>query len=132
MMIDEQLYENFKLYFPVIAERAINITQDGPFDIVVRMDDGTAMLYSDLNNTIRRLPNDSNNITEKEFRREFRFRVYKILNMRGMTQKDLARMTGITEANLSGYMTGKRTPTFYTASKIAKALDCSVEDFVYD
>lgn len=132
MLIDEYLYDNFKHYFPINAERVIAVTQDGPHDLIVRLDDGTYMLYSDLNNTIRRLPTDSRNMTEEEFRREFRFRVYKILNMRGITQKELAQMAGITEANLSGYLTGKRTPTFYTANKIAKALDCSVEDFIYE
>lgn len=129
---DGRLYDNFKLYFPSIEEQVYNVKQTGPFDLTIKLQDDTSVLYCDVNHTIRRLPLSSTNMTEAECRREFGFRLSKILMLKGVTQKELARMTDISQVSLSNYMTGKQSPTFYTVDKIAKALGCSMEDFRYE
>lgn len=48
------------------------------------------------------------------------------LRMRNMSQRDLARRAGITEAAVSRYVKGLRQPRATTARHIATALDVSV------
>ncbi len=45
----------------------------------------------------------------------------------GLTQKQLAEKAGLSIASIQGYEQGKYTPKIETLSKIAKALDVSVE-----
>ena len=45
-----------------------------------------------------------------------------------MTQADLSAKTDITISMISEYENNKSTPTIYSLWKIAKALDCKVDD----
>lgn len=47
------------------------------------------------------------------------------LDKQGMTQKQLAEKSGITEAAISRYLSGERTPRSVFLAKIAKALGVS-------
>lgn len=48
------------------------------------------------------------------------------LKMRHMSQRDLARRTGITEAAVSRYVKGLRQPRAMTTQRIAAALDVPI------
>jgi putative transcriptional regulator len=55
-----------------------------------------------------------------------------LLKRRGMTQVDLATITGISTTQINGYISGDRqSMTLRTAKKIAHALNCSIDD-LYD
>lgn len=49
-------------------------------------------------------------------------RLARLLKERGMTQKDLAQATHLTEAAISRYISGKREPRAVTVANIAEAL----------
>ncbi len=49
-------------------------------------------------------------------------RLAGLLRERNMTQKDLARMTHLTEAAVSRYVSGQREPRAVTVANIAKVL----------
>lgn len=51
-----------------------------------------------------------------------------ILDENKMTQKDLAEVTGLTEAAISRYIKKQRIPTFKAMLNIAYALDCSLDE----
>jgi DNA-binding XRE family transcriptional regulator len=47
-------------------------------------------------------------------------------------QQDLSDKLGVTKQTMSLWVTGKSTPTLETAFKIAKLLDCKVDDlYIY-
>ena len=127
-----RLISNFELRFP-------NVTQDvRKYDgttysneLIVTFKDGSKILYNDFENTVRNLPADSSNMSEKQFRREFGYRVKRIMLEKGVTQDELSEKTGIAQETLSRYICGKNVPSFYKIDKIAKALDCSVDEFRY-
>ena len=48
-----------------------------------------------------------------------------------MTQTDLANATGIPQQQISKYIRGYRVPTFYNLDKIARALDCTIDELRY-
>lgn len=50
-------------------------------------------------------------------------RLKEILNQRGITLKDFASMSGISQSNLSNYLNGNISPTLDTLKKIATNLD---------
>ena len=45
-----------------------------------------------------------------------------------LKQKELSQLAGITAAAISYYENGKRLPTVDNARKLAKALDCTIDD----
>ena len=51
---------------------------------------------------------------------------------KGLTQKELADKSGVTESQISQIETGKRKPGFETLLRISEALDCSTDDLVRD
>ena len=54
-------------------------------------------------------------------------RLGEVLAMRGMTQRELAARTGVTEAAITRYRKGERDPTAKILKRMADALDCPVE-----
>ena len=56
-------------------------------------------------------------------------RLQEIRKAQGVTQVDLAKLSGVTQAVITHYETGKRTPTLERADKLAKALGVSLDEF---
>ncbi|MBF0517699.1 MAG: helix-turn-helix domain-containing protein [Nitrospirae bacterium] len=61
-----------------------------------------------------------------------RNKIIRILQQRGIKQKELAQMIGVMPQNLNAYMTGKRGFGKKNISRIAKALGIPEEDFYSD
>lgn len=49
-----------------------------------------------------------------------------------MTQRELAQAANISTLSVIRYESGERTPTLDIASKIAKALNCTVDELLKD
>lgn len=58
---------------------------------------------------------------------KFTMNLKKLMIEREMTAADIARKTGMTQATLSRYINGKRTPKINSVIKIAKALNVPIE-----
>lgn len=48
-----------------------------------------------------------------------------------ITQKQLAQMTGLTEAGISRYISGQRLPRLDVLLRIAKSLQCTLDFLLY-
>lgn len=125
------LHDKFELYFSYMLKDVDYYKELNDYDLVVKTKDGRTFLYDSVENAIRKLPKDSNNLTKQECSREFGKRLYNIMYRKGFTESKLSSMTGIPQPMISSYITGKTTPSFYKVDKIAKALGCSVDDFRY-
>ena len=51
-----------------------------------------------------------------------------LLNEKGISQRDFVKSVGIDEANFSKYLKGDKVPRADTLIKIAKGLDCSIDE----
>jgi predicted XRE-type DNA-binding protein len=131
IFMQDKIIENAKEYFPLVVQHTVEFIPDNYMTVIMRLDTGESFLYDDYDKTIRRLPIDSSNLTELDVRREFCFRVRQIMTVKGISQVELSEMTGITQPTLSNYLSCKTTPGFYAVDKIAKALNCSVDEFRY-
>lgn len=56
--------------------------------------------------------------------------IRRIMGEVGMTQGQLAKATGATEAKISNYVNGKRDMGMTTLLRICKALECGVDDLL--
>lgn len=130
---EQILIDKMFAYYPFIEKHQVHIDIDkyDRFKVIVQLDDGMYIEYNGRNNVCRKLPSKRLEMTKKETMSEFGIRLYDILWRKGLTQSDLAEMTGIAQPALSKYITGKAMPSFHTVDKIAKALNCSVDEFRY-
>lgn len=127
--VDEQVVKNFELYYPLLAEDVVKYLYDHVFgELIFILRDGATWVYEDVDNSIYRLPDDWNNMTDTEFKTEFGRRLKKLMFKKHILQDELAERTGMSQQQISSYICGKTIPTFINVDKIARALDCSVDD----
>lgn len=63
--------------------------------------------------------------------KEFRERLKLTMQLRGMTQRELAEKTGLTEASISRYVSGQRVPNAESLMKICEALMIYSDYFLF-
>lgn len=121
---------NLELHHPSLAENADRIIErDG--ELIVKRKDGTSVLFDEATTETRTLPLDSSAMTDEEAVREFKFRLRRIMQRKGITQTELSSETGIPQYLISNYINGKTSPSFRNVDKIARALGCSTDDLRY-
>lgn len=126
----EYLLKNFELYFPATFSKTISYKIVDEL-VYAELNDGTIVRYDDLRNSIKTVKRIDMDLTEQQSRIELSRRIYNRMRRMGMTQYELAAMTGLSEVTISKYMNGKTSPTYFSLSKIAKALKCTLDDLVY-
>lgn len=57
-------------------------------------------------------------------------RIQRVLDERGISRKEFAAMTGLTEAAVSRYITGQREPRAITLAVIANALGVTTDELL--
>lgn len=122
--------ENLELYYSNIARELKEYRVDG-VELIGILYDGSRVLYNYLTGNVRYLPNDPDDMTDDEIRSEFSYRVKNAMLRAGINQVELANRTGIPQPMLSGYLNGRVMPSYGKAAKIARALNCSMDDFVF-
>ena len=125
--MDGYLYENFKLYFPSIEKCCVGWRQTDLFELEIDDKDGYTFIYNDMDHSLGRKIDTS---TDIGWRKEFARRLRKKIAMKGITQANISRLTGIGQPLLSFYTQGKSLPSAQKVSALAKALDCSVTDLI--
>ena len=91
-------------------------------------EDGYVIFYDAANNGYRiYTPAQTDFSLQQNWLREFSYRLLRAMNLKDMNQFDLAEVTGYSQSSISGYLSGKRCPTSYAMSRMANALECSVE-----
>lgn len=132
MKIDEKLYHNIITFNPMINEEDIEeVIQVGKYDLLVKFKNGTKRLYDGFSNRRRDIYYESDNLTEEQWRFEFRTRLYQIMMRNGISQKRLAEKVETSEATISRYISGESIPSSLMLDRLAKALHCSMDDFTY-
>ena len=126
-VMDGYLYENFKLYFPSIEKGCISWKQTDLFELEIHNKDGTIDIYNDMNHSLGPKIDTS---TDAGWRKEFARRLRKKIAMKGITQDNLSKLTGIGQPLLSLYTQGKSLPSAQKVSALAKALGCSANDLI--
>lgn len=127
---NDSIYLEFGMYFPDIEKYVVEAYRtNNPFELIVKLNDGESFSYYSLHKTLRRLPKKEYLREEPRLRREFGLRLRQIMEVKNVSQVMLSNLTGLTQPNISQYINGTKTPSFFTVDKIARALNCSTDDF---
>ena len=129
--MDDYVYDEFSFNFPLVARQATSYHHISDIELIIKLKNGEVVSYENINKSLRMLPSDSNSLTEEECIREFAIRLKLMMAVRGMSQTALSEATGIQQHMISDYTKGKRLPGFYNLDKIAKALNCSLDELRY-
>ena len=70
-------------------------------------------------------------LNQDEYSKAFGKYLKSLLDEKGMMQKDLAKKAGITEAALSRYVRGERTPRIPQAYRMACVLGIDMNTLIY-
>lgn len=123
----EKVLKQFELYYPTVYNQAVDWWASGRMSISVKLNDGNIFEYNYVENTIRRIRNDSD-IDETSMTKSFGKNLQKQIPFSGMSHGQLAEKLGITNAMLSRYIHGNSAPSAVKAFRIAKALGCTVDE----
>lgn len=99
--------------------------------LLIQLDDGTWFTYDNRSKSYRKLPNDKFNMDKAQTMFEFGARLSSIMRRKNISQLELSRLTGISNVLLNRYISGQVVPGFVAVDKIARALNCSIDEFRY-
>lgn len=113
-------------------EDVIEIKELNDWDILITFEDGNKVLFDRFTGYHKNIfYNDINELTERQEKKEFAYRLRSLMGRKWITQEQLARDINVTQAMISRYVRGEAFPNALTLRKIAKALNCSMDDFFY-
>lgn len=69
-------------------------------------------------------------MTELEWLNEFGERLKKMLETSGISQKELAKGTGLSEGAISNYINGRRIPSVKALINMSYELDCTLDELM--
>ena len=129
-LMDEYMHQVY-LYFPDLLGEVVHVREYVQFMLLLETNTKYDYFYNITNNVLIPIPKDDKNLDKESFRRIFGVLLRRALECSGLTQEELSENTGIPQPNISDYLYGKHFPSFYQIDKMAKAMNCSVEDLRY-
>lgn len=130
-IVEESLLRNFKIADPIASSKMVRYEMPDSLTLIVTLNDGRKILYDDLTDSTRYLNPDPDNMTEEEMLVEFRFKLRRMMSLRGYNQLRLAEETGIASQTISRYLSGASIPPISKTARIAKVLGCSLDELWY-
>lgn len=67
-------------------------------------------------------------ITEDQLKIRLKRNVPALMEMRGLTQRELAKLTGDSDTQVSRVVKGQHVPNVAFLCRIAEAMECSLDD----
>ena len=125
--MEDYIIDNFKSHFPALAEKMVSCKKDKYGQVKAVLKDGRKIIYDDFCCRVREVP-DSSNLTRDEFGKDLGQRLWYIMRCKGIDQVELSKRTGFPQSTISNYINGINIPSFYAIDKIARILDCSIDD----
>lgn len=130
--MSERLLASLEARRPSLRNAIVEYKKLNDFELLIKLNDGVILLYDDYRGTFRYIPNEYEyGMTEDECRHEFGIRLRGLLERKGMTQRELAYRLNMGDSQLSQYISGKKTPSFYTVYKIVRELECSMDELMF-
>ena len=126
--IYDEIYTNFKTYYPFLDEEVSSWSPNGLNSIIAELFDGTIIEYNDALRSFRTVRKFDE--TEESWKREFASKLIKMMANKGCDQTYLSEISGVSQVSISNYLNKKAIPNCYTVFKLSKALGCNVSDLM--
>lgn len=124
----DSVFDELKIRFPNIYERAVHWYPVGRNHIVIKTTDMLEYIYDWENKQVYTkkvyLP-DEDDIDECIWREQFGKKLRNMMHFKGIPLYELSKRTRISEVSLSKYINGKATPSGSNIDRIARALSCT-------
>lgn len=131
---NKYLLDNFKLYYPMITDEAVEFYDSGTLRVVAVLEDGSRYEYDELYSSIRRLNKIDEcgyeELDDELWKNQFSINLRRTSALRGISQEELSELTGISKVSICHYATGQKVPSAWNLRKIAKALQCRTDDLI--
>ena len=124
------LLPQIDMRFPYLTNHIVDIQERNDFYYILEMDDGGHILYDAIEKTMTNIKGTMNpsQMNEPEWRDYFVMMLKRRMRMKGMTQKELAARSGISQITIHKYVKGQYLPNMFYIHKLADALECDVAD----
>lgn len=129
-LMNDYLHQVY-LYFPDLLGKVMHVREYVQLMLLLETNSKYDYFYDLSNNVLIPIPKSDQDLDKESFRRIFGVLLRRALERSGLTQEELSEKTGIPQPNISDYLYGKHFPSFYQIDKMAKAMNCSVEDLRY-
>lgn len=117
---------------PCKPDKVVFWRPSGPWTIFIRFVDGSECEYNGTDQTLHMLwQTDNDDLTEEEMLIKFGYALGRKMRSAGHNAITLAAATGLGQATIYRYLSGKAQPTFLNVHKICKALRCSLSELDY-
>ena len=125
---DDRLCDEFyeQRFFP--DEKIVRVEKIRTDRIRIDLDDGKQYDYDSRLKILMPVYTGHGESNNDTIIKEFVLNMFVEMKTRGVSQEDLADMTGISQATISRYTNGDSVPDLIALRKIARALGCSVAD----
>lgn len=127
----QELVDTYILYFPMDESRITEYRLLSFCEVLIKLNNGRVVIFDQMTNGCILVKRSSEDVTDEVIKRYFKIRLKSIMKLKYVTQQELSEMTGISRYLISNYINGKTSPSFLNIDKIARALECSVDDFRY-
>lgn len=130
----EDVYNNFARQCPMWAEDAVRCVPRHEHMIRVFLRNGDYIDYDERTGTFRYRSKgtiiETDDMTEEDSRELFSRNLLDIMRIRGIGQMILAERSGLSQVMISKYISKKATPSWINVKKIARALNCSIDELI--
>lgn len=126
----DKMLLNFERYYSYLYEQMIDWWPSGQHCLTVKLDDGSLIEFDAFNSSIRRIRPKDYETDVEILKKEIGHNIKKIVQTRNISQGDIAKRCGITEAMLSRYIHGTSLPSLDKIHALAAALSCRVIDII--
>ena len=118
--------------FRYIVKRITRCWEYGDMDLIIELDNKRLMFYEFGTTIFReiRLLDGSSEPTEDQWKKTFGYNLSEMMWRGKFSRNELAEAVGLSEAILSKYVNGKAIPRFHIVERLARTLNCSVNDFL--
>lgn len=126
----DRMLGSFEHYYSYLYEQMVDWWPSGQHCLTVKLQDGTLIEFDSFSDTIRRIQPENYETDVETLRKAIGHNIKKIVQTRNMSQGDIAKRCGITEAMLSRYIHGTSLPSLDKVNALAAALGCRVIDII--
>jgi DNA-binding XRE family transcriptional regulator len=125
------LYESMlRITFPIYRDENVKSVKELTSDhLLVEFKSGLRTIFCRRGQEFLNIRDPEGYHSDAQILYEFKHMVIYWMRRRGMTQQQLAKMTGYSESAISRYINHNRMPDILVLSKLANALDVTIDAF---
>lgn len=101
------------------------------WELFIRLTNGDKFIFDQYYNAVHFVNDYDKELTKEQEQKEFSRNLKKLMDHKWINQEELAEKLGITQATVSNYCNSRRIPDSITLIKIARILNCSLDELFY-